>query len=179
MPETAYATAKYATELMLNSACFVNKQTYGTSLRLSTLSGGQNGLINVDILSKFVHKALLGELIEIVGGNQRMERLDVRDAAEAIISLLSTDYRKWEKVYNVGTGRSFTILEMAQKVKSIGESKINKIVDIQLINSDVKLELGMDVSRFCNFSNWTAKHSIDDLIESLFDYQNKPITKNE
>ncbi len=170
MPETVYSTAKYSTELMLNNVCNVNKHIFGTSLRLSSLSGGQAGLVVIDILAKFVQKAINQENIEIVGGSQRMERLDVRDAAEAIISLLKTDPRFWKRVYNIGNEKDYSILEMAKEVQKVAKQKYKLNVDIIIIPDEISFSLGMDVSSFRSTTNWEAKYSLTDTIVSLFDY---------
>ena len=88
MPETMYAQAKYCSELMANTIKQFNKHSNVTSLRLSALSGGQAGLVPIDILAKFVTKALRNETIEIIDGRQQMQRLDVRDAAKGIVLLM-------------------------------------------------------------------------------------------
>ncbi len=170
IPETVYSTAKYSTELMLNNVCSVNKHVFGTSLRLSSLSGGQNGLVMVDILAKFVQKAINNENIEIIGGTQRLERLDVRDAAEAIISLLKTDYRVWQRVYNLGNEKDYSILEMAQEVKKVAKEKYNKNIEIDLKSEEILFSLGMDASAFRKLTNWEPQYSLTDTIVSLFEY---------
>ncbi|MEI7675357.1 MAG: NAD-dependent epimerase/dehydratase family protein [Bacteroidales bacterium] len=170
MPETSYSSAKYATELMLNNACFLNKQTYGTSLRLAALSGGQNGLVMVDVLSKFVERAINGETIEIIGGTQSMERLDVRDAAGAIVNLLNTDCRTWQSVYNLGTSTSFTIIQMANEVKKVAKELYNLETDINVLPSDISLSIGMDTALFNKLVSWSPSYTLYDIIVSLFKY---------
>lgn len=169
-PETLYAQAKYSTELMAKTVKIFCKHSNITSLRLSSLSGGQRGLVPVDILSKFVQKAQNNETIEIIDGRQRLQRLDVRDAADGIMELLKIDSDEWQAVYNLGIQGNYSILEMANKVAKIGREKFGKDVKINVSAENIDLILGMDSSRFNMLTNWKPKYSMEDTIETLFEY---------
>ncbi len=93
-PSTPYASAKYATELMLQTEKKLNNHINITSLRLASLTGGQSGLQPIDIVSKFVMQALQDQPIELFG-QHILERLDVRDAVDGLINLLSVPSRTW------------------------------------------------------------------------------------
>lgn len=170
MPETLYAQAKYSTELMANSIKNFSKHSNVTSIRLTALSGGQYGLVPVDILAKFVTKALSKESIEIFGGNQRMQRLDVRDAAEGLSSFLATNSHDWKSVYNLGTEESYSIIEMAEAVKSVAKNIYDIDFDIVVKPADVELMLGMDSSEFYTLTNWRPQYNLEKIVESLFEY---------
>lgn len=170
MPETSYSQAKFSTEQMLKSAKKYCKHLYYTNLRLGALSGGQPGFNIIDVLAKFVEKAIKGENIIIQGGKQKMERLDVRDAADAIISILKIDYTKWDTLYNLGTNKSYTILEMAEKVKKIYKEIYNGDIDIIIEDSNINFELLMDSSKLYETTGWKPKYDIDDIIRTIFDY---------
>lgn len=173
-PETVYAQANHASEMLVRNATQINKQTCTTSLRLATLSGGQEGLLIIDCVSKFALQAIKGEMIKIVGGSQRLERLDVRDAVNSIIFCLKTNPCDWEPIYNVGIGKSYNIvdigkitLDIAQQYDCIGLSKI--VIEPQ----DVQMNSGMDNSKFKNDSGWTPLYDMPDIIDSLFKYLSK------
>ena len=76
-PETPYAQAKLASELMLASAMQYNRQVCGTSLRISTLAGGR-GSDECDLLSRLSIQALRGESLTMLGGVNRMSRWTFR-----------------------------------------------------------------------------------------------------
>ncbi len=173
MPESAYAQAKYAAELMCENIHIMNKQSFVTSLRLATLAGGQNGLVPIDVISKLVKKALREEPITIIGGQQEVERLDVRDAINAIISLLKTDYRKWDLIYNLGNNKIYNIMAIAEKVATIAREKYGKSVTINVNPSDIDQKIGMNSSKFRDLTGWSSTYNLDDTIISLFDYFKK------
>ncbi|MFS1512903.1 NAD-dependent epimerase/dehydratase family protein [Chengkuizengella sp. SCS-71B] len=169
IPETVYAQAKYATELMTSTVHKINKHSFETSLRLSTLSGGLTGLVPMDLITKFVNHVLNNETIEIWDRKQKIERLDVRDAADAIVALLKTDYRNWKSVYNVGTGHSHSILEIANMVADVAKSKYGLKVDIKISPESRKTSSVMDSSQFFELTNWKPQFSLEDTIVSLFE----------
>ncbi|MDC3132895.1 NAD-dependent epimerase/dehydratase family protein [Flavobacteriaceae bacterium] len=95
-PETVYAQAKYATELMLASAHKLCNTLCFSSIRLGTLTGGANGLIGNEVISIFCKNALDGKKINIIGGMQELERFDIKDAVDALIAMIKTDSKKME-----------------------------------------------------------------------------------
>ena len=169
MPETVYAQAKYASELMAQNIHLQNRTSFATSLRLASLTGGQSGLVPIDIIAKFVDNILQQKNILIQGGSQKIERIDVRDAASAVAALLKTDYRLWKPAYNVGH-IIMSVLELAETVKKIAREKYNLDAEIQVTPTEsATATFGMD-SSLLQQENWTPKYGLDDIILSLFDY---------
>ena len=170
LPETIYAQAKYCTELMAENIKLTSKHSNVTSLRLSTLAGGQEGLVPVDIISKFVMNVLNNESIEIIDGSQKLQRLDIRDAADGIIALLKTNSDEWEKVYNLGIEGNHTVLEMANMANMVGKEMLGRDVIVNVKAEKIDLELGMDSSRLYSLTKWKPYYSLKDIVESLFKY---------
>ncbi|WP_321369251.1 NAD-dependent epimerase/dehydratase family protein [uncultured Draconibacterium sp.] len=170
-PESTYAQAKYASELMLSNAKRHLNTLCFSSIRLASLSGGADGLVEVDFLSKFVKLALAGEPIKLLGGMQLMERLDVRDAVDAIIKMLNTEPVNWKPVYNLGTNRTYTLKKFAEKSIEISSSKNGGIRSELLIeDKDIQMKFGMDSSSFYEDMNWNPTYSMNDTICSLVSY---------
>jgi len=170
-PQTAYAQAKYATELLLQSLGRTSNTLYYTSVRLGTLAGGAPGLSEVDFLSKICRNVIDGKPIRIVGGMQQIERLDVRDAIEAIIIMLKSNPSNWKPIYNLGAGKVNSLKDIALKIADIAtifndEEKPEIIIEDKFIDMD----FGMDSSLFFNDMKWKPMNSIDDTIKSLFNY---------
>ena len=169
-PETSYAMAKYTSELCLESEKQRNRQINITSLRLASLIGGQEGLVLTDIASKFVQQALENTPIEIYG-QHIFERLDVRDAIEGIIKLLSIPHNTWQKTYNLGSGQTFTINELAETVIKQVEKAGKGKATYQVKSHDSKnLHFGMDSESFFKDTNWRPKYSLTESIQSLIKY---------
>jgi nucleoside-diphosphate-sugar epimerase len=167
-PNSSYAQAKYATELLLGSLNTINNTLRYSSIRLGALAGVSGGMTSNDFLSKFVSHAIKGEQITLTGGMQKMERFDVRDAAEAIVEMIKTNPDTWKPVYNLSSGNVLSLKTIAEKViettaRISGKGKSGIIVD----GTEVKLEFGMESSLFYDDMDWRPKYHIDDTIESL------------
>lgn len=115
--ESPYAVGKYSTELMLESACRSTKIAY-TNIRMASLIGPG---FDQRIVNRFVKQALEGQPLNVVKSQKRFGFLDVMDAVFGLISLIETPVVKWNPVYNLGNGISYSILEIADSVKHVFE----------------------------------------------------------
>ena len=97
-----------------------------------------------------------------------MELFDIRDAVDAIITILMTDQNKWKPVYNLSSGNQHSLLEIAERLVLIA-SKHNggKSSKIEIEESKINIEDGMDSSLFYNDMNWHPRFSFDETLESL------------
>jgi len=172
-PETPYAQAKYAAELMVESGKKINNNVRFTSLRLSSLSGGRDGFVPSDLIGKFAEKALKGENIHIIGGTQLIERLDVGDATGAILKLLDVDPALWDRVYNVGPGTQCKICALAEKTAQSAENLTGvKKSEITVEQKGVPVHFGMDIAKIRSATGWSPRYTIDDTIQSVVTYMN-------
>ncbi len=166
--DSLYALAKYSTELLAEGIFDNNEsKTYYTNLRLSSLIG-----IGFDqrLTNKFVKNAINGDVIEIVGGQQILSFLDVRDAANGILSLLLTNPEKWDKIYNLGSELRYSLSEIVNIVKSVGENYIKDSIEVRIEQKEIKMESGMDSSKFYSFTNWKPRYNLESIIEHLFEW---------
>lgn len=170
-PETVYAQAKFATELLLSTLGKFNNVLKYSSLRLGALAGGTEGLVEVDFLSKIVRKAVDGNPINIVGGMQKMERFDIRDAVDAIIKMVHSNPESWNPVYNLSSGNVITLKEIVETTIEIA-TKHNgrKRSEILIEDKEVKMQFGLDSSLFYTHMNWRPTYGINETIESLITY---------
>ncbi len=169
-PNTPYSSAKYCTELLLNELAHQKKHIKTSSIRLASTTGGANGLIDIDIMSRFVKKIKNQENLTVIGGMQKVERLDIRDAVSGIISLLNTT-GKWRPVYNLGPSNQINLIELAEQVIKTGKTYYkNNRSKIDLLEKENLLNFGMDINSFKKDTGWEPKYSIEDTIHSLFNY---------
>ena len=112
---SVYALNKYAQERM----CLIVGRAYGiptTALRFFNVYGTRQALSNpyTGVLAIFASRLLNNRPPLIFeDGRQRRDFVHVRDIAKACRLALETDTAA-DKVYNVGSGRSYTITEIAQ-----------------------------------------------------------------
>ncbi|MCB0460730.1 MAG: NAD-dependent epimerase/dehydratase family protein [Flavobacteriaceae bacterium] len=170
-PETIYATAKYSTEVLLTNLCQIHPHIQFTNIRLEALSGGADGFDENDLFAKLIKKTLHSEKIDLYGGNQKMVRMDIRDAVSGLILLLSTDSKNWKQVYNLGNGINKKLKEISEIIVTVSKDYIeNEVSEINIIDNNRKMEFGMDVNQFKNDMNWKAEYNMEDTIRSIFDY---------
>lgn len=169
-PETTYAQAKFAVETFLENMNQVNLHGKYTSLRLSTLVGPDKQ--NIDFVSKMIESVNKNNLLDVFGGNQVLQRLDVKDAAEAICQVIFQRKSINRKAYNLGAIEKPSVLELAQVIKG-GFERINakNHVEIEQVQTDKTYpSIVMDSNMFYKAFEWkptrTLKNSIDGMIEN-------------
>jgi nucleoside-diphosphate-sugar epimerase len=168
-PELPFGMAKYATELLLQGITHSDDRINGTSLRLTALSGG-NILINkIELINKLIEQVLNQHQIVIYGGQQRFERLDVRDAAMAIIQLMQVPSSKWKPVYNIGVGKNYSLLEIAELVIQISkELDIHYPYNLKVEQKEDPTAFGVDSTLFIDEVNWKPVYDIKEIIRSVY-----------
>lgn len=170
-PETVYGQAKYASELILNSLVKFNNHINFTSLRLGTIVGGYKGLIENDLFSKIIKDSLKRQKIVVYGGNQQIERIDIKDVIEALILLIETKSCKWEKVYNIGVDKSYTLIQIVDKIVDISKKyTLGNKSQVIVKSNDKEFKQGLNSTNFKEQFGWSPKVNIDRSIESIFDY---------
>ena len=161
-----YALAKYSTELLAESIFSEpNSHTSFSNLRMASLIGVgfDNRLTN-----KFIINAINNRPIKIVGGEQILAFMDIRDAAEAILSLINTNHKDWKKTFNLGSNKRHTLIEIAQIVKDTAKKYLKAPVQIDIENKNVNMETGMDSSLFYSVTGWKPKYNLEDTIDWIF-----------
>lgn len=169
-PDTPYAQAKYATELNLQSLSSINQHLKAVSLRLATLVGGGTDNYNVDVISKLAKKCIENQPLDIFD-KIVVSRLDVNDAAEAILSLIKSDSSTKNHCYNVGPTNKYFLSEIAEKIATISSKLTGQNpVEINLVETPEKLvnkKLIIDSSRFMSEFGWEPKITMNASIKSV------------
>ena len=124
---------------------------------------------NARLMSVFVKNALSGSPIHLTAGNQICSFIDVRDVSTALIKVIESDSIHFAEAYNLGTAEMFSIREIAEKVKQIGDTMYGTSVVITEEANENHIKIGMDNSLFKNTFNWKPSYSMDDMIISLFE----------
>ena len=165
-PDSLYAMAKFNSELLLQTLAREKPNFFHTSLRLAGLVGPG---FDARTVNQFVHLALMGETINIKGGNQQFAYLDVRDAASGIIALLQNAPQSWKPVYNLGYLRSYSITEIADTVAKVALKHNCPKVNISIDRSDEYLYAEMISTPFFTNTNWTPKHDMEAIVKAIFE----------
>ena len=167
-PESPYAMAKLASELMLQTVMKNNPQTYCTSLRLASTSGYSYGFDKNDIITKFVKQALKGSTIQIQGGTQEIERINVSDVISAIFALMNIEAKKWEPIYNVGSGENINIASLANIVVNITKEVRGWCESKIIVNNDnIELKTLLDIKNISTVTRWKPNYNTEETIRQM------------
>ncbi|QQS39780.1 MAG: NAD-dependent epimerase/dehydratase family protein [Acidobacteriota bacterium] len=170
-PATPYGLAKIAAELHLESLKRANPRLASVSLRLCSVTGGAEGLVVNEVTSRLVARVLNGETMTIKGGDQLLDRIDVRDAASAILAVLNLPPDSVPEVLNVGTGTPVKLSYLASTVLDHGR-KLGLVRDSRFILEPSGEELIQElcVEKLMNATEWRPQYTLADTVESLFEY---------
>lgn len=103
-------------------------------------------------------------------GNLESKRdfTDVRDMVRVYTIVLEKG--KLGEVYNIGSGVSYSIREILNKLLSMSNSKITVKSDKSLFRPIDNPELICDATKFIKISNWKPKIDIDTTLKDTLDY---------
>ncbi len=134
---------------------------------------GQYGMV----IPNFVRQALAGEPITVFGdGTQSRSFTHVHDVVGALLRLV-VEPRAVGQVINIGNTQEVTILQLAERVRTLSGSKS----PIKLIPYDQAYESGFEdmprrvpeLSRVKGLIGYDPKHDLDDILVQVIDYFRK------
>jgi GDP-4-dehydro-6-deoxy-D-mannose reductase len=103
-------------------------------------------------------------------GNLEAKRdfTDVRDMVKAY--LLAIEKGEYGEVYNIGSGVSYKISDILNRLVSMSSSKIEIRKDKALFRPSDDPELVCDSKKFSKVTNWRPKISVDTTLRDTLDY---------
>lgn len=166
--ETKYAIGKYAVELLTNR---MFEKIPHTNIRLGSLIGAG---FDQRLVNKFVRQAMEGNALNIKGGNQQFGFLDVRDAADAIAVMIQKN-KKWHEIYNLGSERGYSLLEIAECVAEKSQQYSKARTQINLEKTDDWQNSVLNCTRFYEQFEWKPAFplpkTVDDIFKIISGYQ--------
>jgi UDP-glucuronate decarboxylase len=125
------------------------------------------------VVSNFIVQALKGENITVFGsGNQTRSFCYVDDLVDAMIKMMETETGFTGPV-NIGNPAEFTILELAERVIKLTNSR-SKIIYEPLPQDDPK-QRKPDISLAKSKLNWEPKINLDNGLKKTIEYFSKTI----
>ena len=169
----SYACSK-ALDEFLAIAYWKEKKVPTVIARLfNTVGPRQTGRYGM-VIPNFVKQALKGEDITVYGdGSQSRCFTHVSDVVGALIRLIESQKAVGE-VYNVGSDREVTVLELAERVKSLTGSDSKTV----FVPYDQAYEEGFedmlrrvpDLSKIHKLIDYQPTFDLDEILESVIDY---------
>lgn len=164
--ESKYAVGKYATELFLNAGC---SNVYHTNIRMASLIGYD---FEQRIVNKFVNIALADKKINVLAGKQSYGYMDVRDAADAIVTVCM-DYKnaaQWDEVYNLGIQGTYSLKDIAAEVqKQVGE-ELHCEIELNVEEHDAYLNSALNSELFYRTFDWQPQYALADTVKEIIQY---------
>jgi UDP-glucose 4-epimerase len=175
----SYACSK-AIDEFLAVAYWKEKKVPTVIARLfNTVGPRQTGRYGM-VIPNFVRQALKGEDITVYGdGSQSRCFAHVSDVVGALMRLIESQKAVGE-IYNIGNNREVTILELAEKVKSLTASD-SRIV---FVPYDQAYEEGFedmlrrvpDISKIHKLIDYQPSLDLDEILESVIEYQRSELS---
>ncbi len=159
-----YTTGKYCTELL---AAGLLEQGMFTNIRLSTIIGPTT---TERVPNKLLASIKRGNELTIKGGQQRFSFLDVRDAADGLLRIISGTSQPWKPAYNLGTQEVHSLLSIAEKCNQAAFAYGYPKVHINLIPDGTFLSNELDVSLIEKDFGWRAHYHLNESLAYILDY---------
>lgn len=118
-----------------------------------------------------IEKGQMEPVLRVGNLNTRRDFTDVRDMVKAYELILEKG--KAGEVYNIGSGKSYTIEEILQKLLSFSKSKIRIEKDLKLFRPNDTQELLCDSEKCKRTTGWKPSILIEKTLEDTLDYWRK------
>ena len=159
-PNTAYGLAKWAVENMLKIGC---KKKY-TNIRMASLSA------NARFLVFFANSVKEGRDITVTAPNQYASIMDVTDAVNGILRVEEISLSGRQKVYNLGPGVQYSILDYAETINRLGGDFGYSSVHVVVDDKGSIFATCMDCHKFQNQTGWLPRVTKELMIKELYKY---------
>lgn len=160
--ESSYAVGKYSVELLLSNIC--SKMPY-TNLRIASLIGPA---LDQRVTNKMINDAINERKIKVSKNNRVFGFMDVDDAAIACISLIETPVECWKKIYTVGTGRGYSLMDIADITSGLSGKFMNIKPDVIIEEDDGTGNTSVSNSLFCKDTGFTCTFTFEESLRKIF-----------
>jgi nucleoside-diphosphate-sugar epimerase len=155
MPRTPYAASKLAADRL----AYAYGQTFGTKITIARPFNCYGPRHLYDFVPIFLIRAALGLPLVVHGSGQQSRDLTyVDDTVEALIGMGSGEGQG--EVFNIGSGRAYSVLDVAQRVSTLVSPKADITFDAPR-SGDVN-KLLADCRRLENRTGWRPQVSLAD-----------------
>lgn len=161
--ESPYAVGKYATELMLESAC-KNSSTAYTNVRMASLIGPE---FHQRIINRLVKTAIETGQINVAESSQLFGFLDVEDAVYGLSSMLNFESQHWNKVYNLGRHDAYTLKDISEIIAEEFKDIYNRTIVINYQQEQKIMSSAVNADLFMNTFNYRPHISLKESIRRI------------
>lgn len=160
--ESSYAVGKYSVELLLRNIC--NGMSY-TNLRIASLIGPA---LDQRVTNKIIDDAINKKRIKVSKNNRVFGFMDVDDAAIACILLIKTPVDRWKKVYTVGTGKGYSLMDIADITTGLCSKFMNIKPNIIIEEDDGAGNTSVSNSLFSKDTGFKCSFTLEESLQKIF-----------
>lgn len=165
-PETPYAQSKWAGELMAENITRMNPHCAHTSLRIGKLIGPSCVMRFDELAHKYMRAALSGEALSVWGGEQTLDLIDVRDAAEVIADICARPYKSWIPLLNLSGGSPVSVMKLAETSIEIARQRGGLSGSIER-RDFLAPSFGMAIDQIQSSLGWHPKRDIRQSLQDV------------
>ena len=163
-PTTPYSISKAACENLIN---FYSNKLFLNSviLRFFNIYGERQNVKSdyAAVIPKFIDNAIKNKQLKLFGyGKQSRDFINVKDVVDAYIKL---GFSNRSGVFNVGSGKSTTIKELANMI--IKKASKGRIKKLPALEGDAKFSCA-NINKIKSAINYSPKISLDEGLDNLF-----------
>lgn len=164
-PESRYALAKYATELLCEASC---SNIFYSQIRLASLIGPK---YTQRFINYFVDHIVAGKPFNANDPKRQFGFMDVRDAASALAAIAHSDPSKWHKVYNIGPKDQGATLEaITNQVVQEGSRRGYAPIFSYRTTRNAALNSSISSELFYSDFNSPMEYPVSRTISDIYDY---------
>ena len=115
-----------------------------------------------------IEKGKTDNILFVGNLDSKRDFTDVRDMVAAYS--LAIEKGEGGEVYNIGSGKSYTISQILDKMLSLSKTKIKIRVDESLLRPSDNPDLVCDRTKFTNLAGWKPEILIDKTLKDTLDY---------
>lgn len=138
-----------------------------TSLRLAQLIGLGPGWRIDELAHKFTAASIIGKKLKVLGGKQKLDLLEVRDAARLIAKLAVAPYSKWPTALNVSTGNPISVLELARLALKAAGTHADATEKVEIDENFVAPSFGMDNTKAIQLLEWVPLYMLEETLSCV------------
>lgn len=170
VPSSIYGVSKLSAEILGNYYASKTGKSV-INLRLARLFGyGERDSV---VFTKYMNLARTKQRLEVWGeGKTKIEYIYVKDAVTAIEAILRAS-KKHSGTYNVGTNRSYSVLEIAKAINKVCNNDGNLFIDSA--KQESYYHILMDSSSFYKAFEWKPEWELEKAIEDICKYYEKHV----
>ncbi|MBI3397444.1 NAD(P)-dependent oxidoreductase [Candidatus Woesebacteria bacterium] len=163
--ENPYAVSKLAAEKL----CYVYSKRFGfpvAVLRVFNVYGPEQS--KKMVISQMISQLVTQNMIEIFDGRPKRDFLYISDLVNAYLSAFSKHTQGYG-VYNIGSGESFSIMEIAKLLIEISKTNV-KIEEKKLSRPNEIIETKADITKSKKELDWEPKIGIKEGLKKTYEW---------